>query len=84
MATKKTEFGRCIVHIGWSIDLDDGPVGKDVLPVGTIVMPRRSLLKMLHGFFSLPAVFRLDRNQIERFASWTSRYSGVVRFYSFP
>lgn len=29
VATKKTESGRCIVHIGWSIDLDDGSVEKD-------------------------------------------------------
>ena len=78
VAAKKTEFGRCVVHIGWSIDLDDGPLDRNGLPVGTIAMSRRNLLKMLHGFFSLPVDFRIDRNRIEKLASWMSRYSGVV------
>ena len=77
IADEKTVFGRKIVHIGWCIDLDGGPrMNGD--PVGTVSMSRRNLLKLLFGFFSIPLDYRLDRNSIEKLASWMGRYSGVV------
>jgi hypothetical protein len=78
IADKKTTFGRKVVHIGWLIDLDKGPINPDGIPTGTVTMSRRNLLKLLHGFFSIPADFIMDRNEIEKFASWMSRYSCVV------
>jgi hypothetical protein len=75
---KKTERGRKVVHIGWEIDLDNGYLDELGVPIGTISLSRRNLLKLLHGFFSLPSDFLLSRDKLERLASWMARYSSVV------
>jgi hypothetical protein len=69
MAEDKWECGRRIDFIGWSIDLDKQRVS----------IARRNFLKTLYGFFSVDETKAIPMREIERLASWSSRYQSVIR-----
>ena len=69
MAEDKWECSRRIDFIGWSIDLDKQRVS----------IARRNFLKTLYGFFSVDETKAIPMREIERLASWSSRYQSVIR-----
>lgn len=67
--TKKDVVGRQIVWIGWGINLD----------TMRVTVSRKNLLKCIHGFFFLDVDKVVSVKEIEKLASWSSRYSLVLR-----
>jgi hypothetical protein len=70
IAENKSESGRRLDIIGWSIDLDLRRVG----------LARHLFLKTLHGFFSHAPGDRLTVRELQKLGSWASRYTQVCRF----
>ena len=69
MAADKWEHGRRLTMIGWTVDLD----------TRLVTISRKSFMKTLYGFFSadLHGVFQV--RVLQKLASWSSRYSLVLR-----
>lgn len=67
IALHKDKSGRCIDWIGWGVDLDTQKVN----------VSKRNLLKCLHGFFFMDLEGWVSVKDIEKLASWCSRYSMV-------
>jgi len=65
----KTESGRRLDWIGWSIDLD----------LRSVSVSRHNFLKTLHGFLSVTEAEPIPVRSIQRLASWASRYSAICR-----
>jgi len=68
IAEDKWEWGRRLTWIGWDIDLDGQRV----------TISRRNFMKTLFGVFSVNEN-RVQVRELERVASWASRYSVILR-----
>jgi len=68
IAEDKWEWGRRLTWIGWDIDLDEERV----------TISRRNFMKTLHGFFTLDES-NVQVRELEKVASWASRYSTILR-----
>jgi hypothetical protein len=68
IAEDKWEWGRRLTWIGWDIDLD----------ARRVTISRRNFMKTLHGFFTLDES-NVQVRELERVASWASRYSTILR-----
>jgi hypothetical protein len=67
---KKTESGRALDWIGWSVNLDSFRIS---------IAPH-NMLKTLHGFFSIDLQSPVSLSQLSTISSWAARYSLVCRF----
>jgi hypothetical protein len=65
IAEDKTEWGRALDWIGWRFDLD----------TMTVSASRRNMLKAMHAFFFVSLEGTLSLSEVERMASYASRYS---------
>lgn len=70
VAEHKTEHGRRLDAIGYTIDLNDLRV----------TISRKNFLKTLYGYFSVDIEKPVPRRTLEKLASWGSRYSFICRF----
>ena len=70
VAEHKTEHGRRLDVIGYTIDLDSR----------LVTISRKNFLKTLHGYYSVDLTKPVPRRTIEKLASWGSRYSFICRF----
>jgi hypothetical protein len=70
VAEHKTEHGRRIEAIGYTIDLD----------TQRVTISRKNFLKTLYGYFAVDLSQPLPRRTIEKLASWGSRYAFICRF----
>ncbi len=68
MADEKSESGVRLTWIGWDVDLSRRRV----------TISRRNFMKTLYGFFMVD-VEHVQVREIERLASWASRYSVILR-----
>ena len=68
IAADKWEHGRRLTWIGWSIDLD----------LRRVTISKRNFLKTLYGFYTV-SVDKIQVREIERLASWSSRYATILR-----
>ena len=66
---KKDMVGRQIVWIGWGINLD----------TMMVTISRKNLLKCIYGFYFVDLEKAVTVKEIEKLASWSSRYSQVLR-----
>ena len=69
IAEHKTEFGTSLEIIGWYIDLE-----KRILSIA-----RKNLLKAIYGFFHLNLAVKTNLEELERIASYSSRYTLVCK-----
>jgi hypothetical protein len=69
VARHKWDSGRRIDVIGWTIDLD----------TLRVTIAKRNFLKTLYGFFSINENIKVSVKELERLASWSSRYQTVLR-----
>ena len=69
LADAKTEYGRRIVNIGYVIDLN----------TGFVEISDRNKAKSLVGFLMTGLDGKATRTEMERLASYASRYSGVCQ-----
>lgn len=67
--TKKDVIGRQIDWIGWGINLDSMRV----------TVSRKNLMKCVHGFFFIDVEQAIAVKEIEKLASWSSRYSLILQ-----
>lgn len=67
VATKKDDWGRRLVWLGWLVDLDTRQV----------TLSRKNALKSLHAFASCPADFRVTGPHVLRMATYASRASAL-------
>ncbi len=65
IAEDKTESGRALDWIGWRFDLD----------TMTVSASRRNMLKAMHAFFFVSLEGTLSLSEVERMASYASRYA---------
>ena len=70
IAPNKDEVGRRLPHIGFEIDLDSG----------LVELTERNMSKALVGFFSYGKNGEATVVQMQRLASWGSRYSDICVF----
>ena len=66
---KKTLHGRSLDFIGWVFDLD----------LQSVSVARHNYLKTLNGFMSVDVRAPVSVKEVQRMASWASRYSAVCR-----
>ena len=69
VARHKWESGRRLDVIGWTIDLD----------YLRVTIAQRNFLKTLYGFFAVNETEKVSVKELERLASWSSRYQTVLR-----
>jgi hypothetical protein len=69
VADDKTESGRKLEVIGYTICLDTERVG----------IAEKNFLKALHGFATTDVTARLNLKQAQRLASWGTRYGKICR-----
>jgi hypothetical protein len=69
VAEDKTEWGRILILLGWEFNLN----------LRTVTASRRNLLKAIHAFFSIDIDGMVLLEDIERVASYASRYSILCR-----
>jgi hypothetical protein len=69
IAIDKWESGRRLTWIGWVLDL----------ATRQVTISRRNFLKTLYGFFTADPEGLFQVCEIERLASWSCRYSTVMR-----
>jgi hypothetical protein len=69
VAKHKWESGRRLDVIGWTLDLD----------LMRVTIAKRNFLKTLYGFFAVNENKKVSVREIERLASWSSRYQTVLR-----
>jgi hypothetical protein len=72
VADDKTESGRKLEVIGYTICLDTERVG----------IAEKNFLKALHGFATTDVTARLNLKQAQRLASWGTRYGKICRVMS--
>lgn len=70
VAAGKTEQGRCLDNIGYSLDLDTQLVG----------ISRRNIAKSLVGYLEAAPGGRSHVRELQRLASWASRYAQICPF----
>ena len=70
--SSKTEMGRRIDFIGYTIDLD----------LLRVSVTERNFLKALYGFFTVDLRDRVPVKFLQKLASWASRYSGICWYLS--
>jgi hypothetical protein len=70
VASEKTVTGTVLDFIGWYIDIDRQRIG----------IARHNFLKTLYGFMNLGKDSILSIREIQKLASWSSRYSFVCRY----
>jgi hypothetical protein len=70
VASEKTVTGSVLDFIGWYIDIDHQRIG----------IARHNFLKTLYGFMNLGKDSTLSIREIQKLASWSSRYSFVCRY----
>jgi hypothetical protein len=70
VADHKTESGRRLTEIGFDIDLDRQ----------LVEISEGNVAKALVGYLDIAADGRTDRRQMERLASWASRYGEICYF----
>ena len=66
---RKTEFGRRLDFIGWEFNLD----------LRSVSIARHNFMKTLYGYVVCDETAPQSVRQIQRLASWSSRYSAVIR-----
>jgi hypothetical protein len=69
IAKDKSEKGRRLDFLGWVFDLD----------AGVVSMSERNFLKTFYGFYSADLVGGIFVRDMERLASWASRYALLSR-----
>lgn len=69
VADDKTEVGRRLDIIGYTIDLDTQRVS----------IARKNFLKALHGFITTDVTRRVNLRTAQRLASWGTRYGKICR-----
>jgi hypothetical protein len=69
VADDKTESGRRMDVIGYTIDLD----------IERVLISRKNHLKALHGFASINLEGSIGLKEAQKFASWSSRYGMICR-----
>jgi hypothetical protein len=69
VAEDKTEWGRILVLLGWEFNLN----------LRTVTASKRNLLKAIHAFFSIDIDKPVLLEDVERVASYASRYSILCR-----
>lgn len=69
VADDKTESGRRLDVIGYTIDLD----------IERVLIAKKNHLKALHGFASIDLEGSLGLKDAQKFASWSSRYGMICR-----
>lgn len=69
VAQEKWEEGLRLTWIGWTLDLKTRQV----------TISRRNFLKALYGFFTADPDGQFQVCEIEKLASWSSRYSTILR-----
>lgn len=72
VATDKWDHGRRLDILGWNIDLDTRLVS----------IARRNFLKVVCGFFNPSTMDMASIHDLERLASWSARYTTVLRHAS--
>ena len=70
IAEHKTEVGRRLDVIGYTIDLD----------TRLVTISKKNFLKTLHGYYDVDLSKPVPRATIEKLASWGSRYAFICRF----
>lgn len=70
VAPDKSESGRSLEFIGWTVCLD----------TRTVTVSRRILLKTAHAFFSFQLTDRLSQLHLQRMASLASRISTLCQY----
>ena len=70
IAEHKTEVGRRLDAIGYTIDLD----------MRLVTISKKNFLKTLHGYYDVDISKPVPRATIEKLASWGSRYAFICRF----
>lgn len=70
IAEHKTECGRRLEVIGYTIDLD----------LRLVTISKKNFLKTLHGYYTVDLSKPVPRRTIEKLASWGSRYAFICRF----
>ena len=77
----KRKAAEAFDALGWRLDYTKGravDVDSTPVPGGTLSIARKNLMKVLFHFLSVPYTFTLRRVQIERLASYMTRYSDLV------
>jgi hypothetical protein len=69
IAMDKWACGRQLDVLGWHIDLD----------LMRVSIARRNFLKVVCGFFDLNILHKLTIHELERLASWSARYTTILR-----
>lgn len=69
VADKKTEYGRRLEIIGYTIDLDSG----------LVTIARKNFLKAFYVFFEADLEGRFSLRELQRFQSYGARYSTICR-----
>lgn len=69
VADDKTESGRRIDVIGFTIDLN----------LDRVLISRKNHLKALHGFLNVDIDGKLSLREAQKYASWSSRYGLICR-----
>ena len=70
ISDKKTKVGPVLDWIGWKVDLEKH----------TVSIADHNLYKTLYGFFKLEKYQQISICEVQRLASWASRYSLVCRY----
>ena len=70
ISTKKTKCDRVLDWIGWKVNLENQ----------TVSIADHNLFKTLFGFFKLEKFQKITVREIQRLASWASRYSLICRY----
>ena len=63
----KTESGRRLDMIGWVVDLD----------LRSVSIAKHNFLKTFYGFMSCDETKKMEVKEIEKLASWASRYGAI-------
>ena len=69
IAIDKWDSGRQLDVLGWHINLDNMRVS----------IARRNFLKVVCGFFDMSLLDMITVHELERLASWSSRYTTILR-----
>jgi hypothetical protein len=70
ISDKKTKVGPILDWIGWKVNLENQ----------TVSISDHNLYKTLYGFFQLEEFQKITVREIQRLASWASRYSLICRY----
>ena len=70
ISNKKTKSERVMDWIGWKVNLENQ----------TVSIADHNLHKTLYGFFKLEEFQQITVKEIQRLASWASRYSLICRY----